>query len=273
MEKHDILSDFNTSLESILKEGARKLLQQAIENEVKEYLEVHKHLRDEAGHQIAKRNGYMPERKIQTGIGEIEIKKPRIRGLSFTSAILPRYMRRVPSLEALIPALYLKGVSTGDMHEALAAILGENAKGLSASNVVRLKESWEKDYQEWQKRDLSSKHYVYFWADGIYFNVRLSDDHPCLLVIIGALKNGDKELVAIHNGIRESKLSWKEVLQDLKTRGLNQAPTLGIGDGALGFWRLWKKSFQHVVISVVGCIRLQTFWIRCQKAFSPLQKP
>lgn len=148
MEKHDILSDFNTSLESILKEGARKLLQQAIENEVKEYLEVHKHLRDEAGHQVVKRNGYMPERKIQTGIGEIEIKKPRIRGLSFTSAILPRYMRRVPSLEALIPALYLKGVSTGDMHEALAAILGEKAKGLSASNVVRLKESWEKDYQE-----------------------------------------------------------------------------------------------------------------------------
>lgn len=243
MRKDVTLTDFSTSLETILRDGAKRLLQQAIENEVRDYLETHQHLRDESGRQIVKRNGYLPERKIQTGIGELEIKKPRVRGAHFTSAILPSYLRRIPSLDALIPALYLKGISTGNMQEALAAILGENVKGLSASNIVRLKESWEKDYIEWTRRDLSSKHYVYIWADGIYFNVRLTDDRPCLLVLIGALKNGSKELVAIHSGIRESKLSWKEVLQDLKARGLSEMPSLSIGDGALGFWSALEEEF------------------------------
>jgi putative transposase len=243
MEKHDTLADFNSSLETILRAGARQLLQQAIENEVEEYLKDHKHKRDENGLRVIKRNGYLPERTIQTGLGNIEVRKPRIRGETFTSKILPKYMRRVPSLDALIPALYLKGVSTGDMQEALTAILGEHAKGLSATNIVRLKELWEKDYQEWQGRDLSGKRYVYFWADGIYFNVRLSDERPCLLVIIGALQNGKKELVAIHDGIRESKLSWKEVLQGLKAKGLDHAPALGIGDGGLGFWAALEEEF------------------------------
>jgi putative transposase len=243
MREDVIFPDFKTSLDDILREGAKRLLQQAIENEVEECLEACKGFKDAQNRQAVKRNGYLPERKIQTGIGEIEVKKPRIRGRSFTSAILPKYMRRVPSLEALIPTLYLKGVSTGDMQEALEAILGKNAKGLSATNIVRLKETWEQEYRDWQRRDLSPKHYVYLWADGIYFNVRLSDDRPCLLVLIGALKDGSKELVAVHNGIRESKLSWKEVLQDLKARGLNQSPLLGVGDGALGFWAALEEEF------------------------------
>ena len=153
------------------------------------------------------------------------------------------HLRRTKSLDALIPALYLKGIATGDLAEALEAILGENAKGLSATNIVRLKENWEKDFKEWQKRDLSNKRYVYFWVDGIYFNVRLNDERPCLLVIIGALEDGKKELVAIHDGIRESKLSWKEVLQDLKRRGLQWGPNLAIGDGALGFWAAIEEEF------------------------------
>jgi len=243
MRKNDILPYFNTSLESILKEGARKLLQQAVENEVEEHLESQKHWKNESGHRMVRRNGYLPTRKIQSGIGHIEINKPRVRGSQFTSAILPRYMRRIPSLEALIPALYLKGVSTGSMQEALTAILGEKAKGLSATNIVRLKEAWEKEYGDWQKRDLTGKRYIYLWADGVYFNVRLSDDRPCLLVLIGALEDGSKELVAIYNGIRESTLSWREVFQELKARGLNHAPSLGVGDGALGFWAALAEEF------------------------------
>lgn len=243
MNKYDTFSDFRTDLEKILREGARKLLQQAIENEVVDCLEYYKDQRDQTGRRVVKRNGYLPQRQIQTGLGSIPIQQPRIRGIAFSSAILPRYVRRAPSLDALIPALYLKGISTGDMQEALVAILGENAKGLSATNIVRLKELWDQEYVEWSHRDLSSKRYVYFWADGIYFNVRLSDDRPCLLVIIGATEEGTKELITIYDGIRESKLSWKEVLQDLKRRGLTQSPLLGIGDGALGFWAALEEEF------------------------------
>ena len=165
---------FKDHLEQILREGARKLLLQTIENEVAEYIESFKSLKDESNKRIVTRNGYLPERAIQAGLGKIQIKQPRVRdkreGKKFTSQILPPYLRRTKSLDALIPALYLKGISTGDLREALEAILGENAKGLSATNIVRLKENWEKDFKEWQKRDLSNKRYVYFWVDGIYFN-------------------------------------------------------------------------------------------------------
>lgn len=246
-DKNRSSNEFKNSLEGILREGARKLLLQAVENEVAEYIENFKSMKDLANKRLVTRNGHLPERSIQTGLGELIIKQPRIRdkreGKKFTSQILPPYLRRTSSLDALIPALYLKGVSTGDFGEALEAILGENAKGLSATNIVRLKESWESDFKEWQKRDLSKKRYVYFWADGIYFNVRLSDDRPCLLVIIGALENGTKELVAIHDGIRESKLSWKEVLQGLKQKGLQHGPSLAVGDGALGFWAAIEEEF------------------------------
>ena len=243
MKNNDIFSDYKTPLEEILRDGARKLLQQAIENEVDEYLELYKNQKDEKGRRSVKRNGYLPKRQIQTGIGHLPVKQPRIRGRFFSSALLPKYMRRIPSIEALISSLYLKGVSTGDMQESLEAILGENAKGLSPANIVRFKEIWEKEYSAWCSRDLRMKKYVYLWADGIYFNIRLSDERPCLLVIIGATVDGTKELIAIHDGIRESKLSWKETLQDLKRRGLSQSPWLAIGDGALGFWGALEEEF------------------------------
>lgn len=246
-DKNRPSNEFKNSLEEVLKEGARRLLSQAIENEVKEYIEQFKGLKTQENKSVVTRNGYLPERCIQTGLGEVLVKQPRVRdtrkGQKFTSHILPPYLRRTSSLDALIPALYLKGVSTGDFGEALEALLGENAKGLSPTNIVRLKEGWEKDFKKWQERDLSSKQYVYFWVDGIYFNIRLSEDRPCLLVIIGALDNGKKELVAIHDGVRESKLSWKEVLQDLKRRGLILSPKLAIGDGALGFWAALEEEF------------------------------
>lgn len=243
MEKHGIFSDFKIGLEEILRDGAKRLLQQAIENEVDDCLELYKDKRDERGRRTIKRNGYLPQRQIQTGLGAVAIVQPRIRGTTFTSAILPKYMRRAPSVEALVPTLYLKGISTGDMQEALEAILGKNAKGLSPTNIVRLKETWDKEYLEWNARDLSLKRYVYIWADGIYFNVRLSEERPCLLVLLGATVEGTKELLAIHDGFRESKMSWQEVLQDLKRRGLSQSPLLGIGDGALGFWSALEEEF------------------------------
>lgn len=242
MAHSDICVDFKTTMEEVLRKGARELLQQAIENEVEEYLEFYRK-QEKSNCYGVKRNGYLPQRDIQTGIGSIEIRQPRIRGVPFTSGIVPKYKRRARSIEALIPELYLKGISTGNMQDALKALLGKNAQGLSASNVVRLKEVWEQEYMQWLKRDLSTKQYVYLWADGIYFNLRLSEERPCLLVLIGATAEGTKELLAIHDGVRESKLSWKEVLQDLKHRGMTQSPLLSIGDGALGFWAALEEEF------------------------------
>jgi putative transposase len=237
-------------LEAIIREGARKLLQAAIENEVSAYVELFKELKDEKGRRVVVRNGSLPERSLLTGIGPLPVKQPRVRdkreGASFTSAILPRYMRRVPSLDNLIPTLYLKGISTGDFTGALEAILGENAKGLSASTIVRLKRQWEQEYREWATRDLTGKRYVYFWADGIYFNVRLEDTEnrrQCFLLIIGALEDGTKELVAVLDGYRESKLSWTELLMSLKERGLGEGPMLAIGDGGLGFWAALREVY------------------------------
>ena len=224
------------------------MLQEAIEAEVADYVDRHRgELDAQTGHRLVVRNGALPEREILSSLGGILVKQPRVRdrreGKKFTSAILPPYMRRAPSLEALIPALYLKGVSTNDFPEALAAILGEGAKGLSAGTIVRLKESWQKDYQAWQDRDLTGKRYVYFWADGVNFNVRLSADRPCVLVIVGATKEGNKELVALFDGERESVISWKEVLLDLRRRGLEEGPEVSVGDGALGFWTALEEVF------------------------------
>ena len=240
----------NSLLEEIIREGARKVLQAAIEHEVGAYLDMFKELKDETGKRMVVRHGFLPERDLLTGIGPLSIKQPRVRdkreGKSFTSAILPRYMRRVPSLDNLIPFLYLKGISTGDFTEALEAILGENAKGLSASTVVRLKKQWEQDFRAWARRDLTGTRYVYFWADGIHFNVRLEDTEnkrQCILVIIGAREDGTKELVAVLDGYRESKLSWMELLSSLKERGLSQGPKLAIGDGALGFWAALREAY------------------------------
>jgi len=239
-------------LEEILQEGARKLLQTAIENEVEEYIEEYTQRRDERGRRLAVRNGYLPEREILTGLGPIKIKQPRVddRKLrkeegaeEFTSRILPRYLRRIPSIDNLVPALYLKGISTGDFPRALSAILGEQAKGLSAANIVRMKAKWEGEYNQWSIRDLSGKKYVYFWADGVYFNVRLDDARSCILIIIAADSEGNKELLAINDGYRESTISWKEILLDLKRRGIREVPKLAVGDGAMGFWAALREVF------------------------------
>lgn len=246
-DKNHQSTEFTNILEEILTRGAQQLLQLAIENEVQEYLETLKHVKDEKGHQTAIRNGHLPPRKIQTGIGPIEVKQPRVRHKDkehrFTSSILPPYMRRTPSVEAVVSTLYLKGISTGSFSEALEAILGENAKGLSAANIVRMKQVWESEYKEWSKRDLTGKNYVYMWVDGIYCNVRLENDRPCLLIILGALPDGTKELVGIYDGERESKISWTQLLSDLKRQGLTIAPSLAIGDGALGFWAALEEVF------------------------------
>lgn len=242
-------------LHELARKGAREMIAQALEEELREYLEMHAECRDAQGHRLVVRNGYKPPRQILTGIGPLEITQPRVddrridehgQRQRFTSLILPPYLRRAKSVEELIPWLYLKGISSGDMSEALAALLGPTAGGLSASNVVRLKEVWAKEHAAWAKRSLAGKHYVYFWVDAIHCQVRLEDaanSKQCILVIIGATADGTKELLAVQDGFRESEQSWKEVLLDLKSRGLEQGPALAVGDGALGFWKALPQVF------------------------------
>lgn len=235
------------SLEGLLREGARRMLQVALDMEVATYIEQCKEQVDANGHRQVVRNGHHVPREVVTGVGPLPIRQPRIHDRRpdqhFTSAILPPYLRRTPSIDALIPALYLKGVSTSQFPEALSAILGDGVSGLSSANIVRLKAIWEQEYTAWHKRNLTGKHYVYIWVDGIYFNVRLAPDRPCVLVVIGATPDGCKELIAIEDGERESKLSWQAVLDDLKARGLSRAPTVAIGDGALGFWAALREAY------------------------------
>ena len=239
-------------LDELLRQGAQRMLQTAIEQEVSEYVDQHQASVSAGGRRLVVRNGHLPGRAIQTGLGAVRVEQPRVddrrAGQKFSSRILPPYLRRVPSLDALIPALYLHGVSTGDFTEALAAILGPSAAGLSPANIVRLKAGWEQECQQWQERDLSGKQYVYWWADGVYFNVRLTEDRPCILVIMGSLEDGTKELVAVLAGQRESKLSWQGLLSDLKRRGLTLAPKLAVGDGGLGFWAALEEEFPAVPI-------------------------
>lgn len=254
-------------LTEILKQGAQRLLAQAIEAEVEDYIQRYAAVRDAQGHRMVVRNGHLPEREIQTGIGPVQVRQPRVNDrrvdengerLRFSSEILPKYLRKTRSIEELIPWLYLKGISTGDFSEALAALLGPQAPGLSASTVVRLKEVWQQEYETWSKRSLASKRYVYFWADGVYFNVRLGGDgegqnRQCILVIVGATSEGKKEIVAIQDGYRESEQSWREVMLDLKARGLAEPPKLAVADGALGFWAALRKVF--------GETREQRCWV------------
>lgn len=234
-------------LDEIVREGARKMLQAAIEAEAAAVVEQFANVVDNEGHRVVVRNGHLPERELVTGVGPVTVKQPRVRDKSghekFTSKILPPFLRRLPSIDALIPVLYLKGISTGDFSEALAAILGPNATGLSSTNIVRLKEGWENEFEAWSKRDLTGKRYVYWWADGLYFNVRLDKDRPCVLVLMGATEAGEKELIAVWDGERESKASWKAVLRDLKRRGLTEGAKLATGDGALGFWGALEEEF------------------------------
>jgi len=236
---------FCDPLTEVLRTGARALLAQAVEAEVAAFLDGHAEVRTEDGRRRVVRHGHLPEREIMTGIGPVSVRAPRVRDragqgenrIRFTSAILPPYARRSKSLEVLIPILYLKGVSTGDFAEALAALLGPDAGGMSASTVARLKEAWVEEHARWSKRDLSAKRYVYVWADGIHVQARLEDDPQCLLVIIGATPEGNKELVGLADGVRESARSWRELLLDLKRRGLAMGSELAVADGALGFWQ------------------------------------
>lgn len=244
-------------LTEVLRNGARELLQQAVEAEVAEFVARHRELKDEQERQRVVRNGYRPERTIQTGIGEVMVKAPRVRDrageIKFQSNILPAYLRRTRSIEELLPWLYLKGLSTGDFSEALAALLGKDARGLSAATISRLKEAWKGEYERWTRRDLSDKNFVYLWVDGVHFGVRLEDASQCILVIIGATADGKKELLAMLDGYRESAESWKELLLDLKQRGLTSAPKLAVGDGALGFWKALPQVF--------GSTRAQRCWV------------
>jgi putative transposase len=239
-------------LTAILRSGARRLLAQAVEAEAEAFLAAMKGARLPDGRERVVRHGHAPERLVQTGIGPVPVRRAKLRDrgageggerIRFTSAVLPRWARRTRSLDALLPVLYLRGISTGDFQEALAALLGKDAPNLSPSVVARLKGEWEADHARWQGRDLSARRYVYLWADGVYLQARMEPQAECMLVLIGATPEGKKELVGFHVGVRESAQSWRELLVDLKARGLAVAPELATGDGALGFWKALEAVF------------------------------
>jgi len=240
-------------LTEVLRHGVQQVLAVAVLVEATAYVEAHHHLLDDAGHRLVVRNGYLPQRAILTGLGRVEVQQPRVRDRrrseereKFTSKLLPPYLRKAKSVEELVPWLYLKGVSTGDFPEALQALFGPDAPGLSATTVTRLKAVWEQQYDAWRQRSFVGKRYVYVWADGIYFNVRLEDPgnaRQCILVLMGATEDGKKELLAMTDGYRESTQSWKELLLDCRARGLLVPPKLATGDGALGFWAALREVY------------------------------
>jgi len=241
-------------LDELVREGARKMLQEAIHAEVEAFIDDHRQRCDEQGRRLVIKNGSLPAREILTGAGPLKVQQGRVRDntsdpearVTFTPSLLPTYLRRTAAIEELIPWLYLKGISTADFGEALQALVGEQAKGLSANVIVRLKEQWSTEYETWCQRDLSAKHYVYVWADGIHVKVRLEDDankKQCILVLMGATADGQKELIAVLDGYRESEQSWSELLLSVKQRGLVTAPKIAVGDGALGFWAALRKIF------------------------------
>ncbi len=249
-------------LTEILRDGAREMLGNAIEAEVAGYIAAHAHERGADGHRLVVRNGHAAERELQTGLGAISVRQPRINDkridddgnrFRFTSNILPPYLRKTKSIEELIPWLYLRGISTGDFSQAWASLLGPEAPGLSGSTVVRLKQVWQEDHEVWSKRSLGDKGYVYWWVDGMHFNIRLEEDRQCILVVMGATESGKKELIAVQDGFRENEQWWTELLHDLKARGLDAGPQLAVGDGALGFWKALRK--------VYGESREQRCWV------------
>ena len=244
-------------LTELIRSGARKILQEALESEINQFIDGFKREKTAEGKQRIVRNSYLPERDVTTGIGSVSVKAPRLRDLEkgkdrihFSSSILPPYLRKTKSIEEFIPWLYLKGISAGDFSEVLASLVGVDAKGFSQPVVSKLKHKWKQEHEAWSKRDLSKKRYTYIWVDGIYCNVRM-DDKQCLLVVMGATKSGKKELIAVEGGYRESCQSWRELLLSLKERGLNTEPEIAIGDGALGFWKAVSEVFSN------------TRWQRC----------
>ena len=242
-------SEVGLSLEELIRRGARDLIQKAIEVEVRQLLAEYENVKMLGGQKAVVRNGYLPVREVLTAVGNVEVCVPKVRdrsgsGVKFNSTLVPPYVRRSARVSAALPWLYLKGISTGDMREALTVLLGEEARGLSPNVVSRLKAEWATDYTDWMKRDLSDTRYVYWWADGVHTSVRAEDDaRQCLLVIIGVKLDGTKELVTVGDGLRESKASWLELLRDLKNRGLELGPRLAVGDGALGFWGALDETY------------------------------
>ena len=260
----DRVVEFKTPVEEedplteLLRMGSQKLIAGAVEAEFAELLSQYAGRVDGQGRRAVVRNGYLPEREIQTGIGPVKVRVPKARdrsgsGVKFNSRLLPPYLRRTKQIAELLPWLYLKGVSTGDFREALAALLGADARGLSPGTISRLKDHWREDHAQWLGGDLSQKRYVYFWADGVYFNIRGDEARQCILVIVGVDVHGIKEFVAIEDGYRESEQSWLEVLSSCKQRGLEIGPELAVGDGALGFWKALSK--------VYGKTRHQRCWV------------
>jgi putative transposase len=240
------------ALTAVLRSGARRLLAQAVEAEAEAFLATMKDMRLPDGRERLVRHGLGPERLMQTGIGPVPVRRVKLRDrgaslegerIRFSSAILPRWARRTPSLDALLPILYLRGVSMGDFQEALGTLLGKEAPNLSPAVIARLRDAWQADYLRWQRRDLAARHYVYLWADGVYLQARMEPQAECMLVLIGATPEGKKELVGFQVGLRESAQSWRELLVDLKARGLAIAPELATGDGALGFWTALEEVF------------------------------
>lgn len=266
--------EIDDPLTLVLRDGARRLLAQAIEAEAEAFLAAMQDERLADGRTRLVRHGHGPERTIQTGIGPVPVRRAKLRDrgacgdseleserITFTSAILPKWARRTKSLDALLPVLYLRGISTGDFQDALAALLGRDASNLSPSVIGRLKEEWTAEYDRWQRRDLSARRYVYIWADGVYLQARMADDAACMLVIVGATPEGKKELVGFQVGVRESAQSWRELLVDLKARGLSAAPEIAVGDGAMGFWKALEEIFpatrhqrcwQHKLVNVLN---------------------
>lgn len=244
---------FRLELDEIARQGAQKMLKEALEAEGQDFVERHREDVDEAGRRHVVRNGHLPEREVLTGAGPLRVSQPRARdrrgashphSVTFSSKILPPYLRRSKNMDDLIPWLYLRGISTGDFQAALESLVGPRAGALSATTINRLTSAWIEEQQAWSRRDLSGCEYAYLWADGIYFNIRLGDDdRQCILVLMGATKDGKKELIAVHDGYRESEQSWSELLLDLKHRGLPRAPRIAVGDGALGFWAALRKVF------------------------------
>jgi transposase-like protein len=248
----------NDNLTELLRLGARGLIEKAVESELQFFLNQYENVTDLRGRKTIVRNGYLPERELLTGLGPIEVRVPKVRdrsggGIKFNSAIVPPYVRKAKRIEAALPWLYLRGISTGNMQEALSVLLGDEAKGLSPAVVSRLKAQWTEDYLAWNRRDLSDERVVYVWADGIYSTLRGEDDRLCLLVMVGVNELGEKRLLALSDGYRESKVSWLDLIQDLESRGLKKPPKLAIGDGALGFWAALDEAWPQT--------RCQRCWV------------
>jgi len=267
-------ASFNDVLSELVRQGARQIIAQAVEAELQAFLAQYQSLKDDQGRQAVVRNGYLPERTITTGVGEVEIQVPKVRdrsgsGIKFNSSLLPPYLKRSQSVEELLPWFYLKGVSIGDFSEALASLLGSQAKGLSVSTISRLKTQWIDKHQQWQKRALVGKRYIYLWAGGIYFNIRNEDDRQCILVILGVTDNGVKELLGLESGFRESELNWKSLLLRLRDQGLTVAPELAVGDGALGFWQALAQVFPATRGQRCWVTKQQMCSTTCPRASNP----